>query len=98
MALACSCQHSLDFRTNEEQDAFRRSRISAISSSPEPTQKADDPLEIATDQAIAACNGDLRSTVQALIMANSLLEAELRDVYATASKGYARGRTRSKHD
>lgn len=55
-------------------------------------------LDVATDQAIAACDGDLRATVQALIVANSLLEAELREVYAAASKGYARNRMRSKTD
>jgi hypothetical protein len=53
-----------------------------------------DHLEAATDQAIAACGGDLRATVQALIIANGLLEAELNDVYAATSKGYARGRTK----
>jgi hypothetical protein len=44
-----------------------------------------DPLEFATDQAIAACDGNLRSTVRALIVANGLLEAD-----AAASKGDAR--------
>jgi hypothetical protein len=53
-----------------------------------------DALEIATDGAIAACDGDLRATVQALIVANGLLQSELSDVYAAASKGYARGRGR----
>ena len=63
--------------------------------SPEPAQNIQyDALEIATDQAIAACDGDLRATVQALIIANSLLEAELREVYAAASRGFARGRVK----
>ena len=45
--------------------------------SPEPNPSSEpSALEIATDQTIAACNGDLRATVQALIVANSLLEAE----------------------
>jgi hypothetical protein len=65
----------------------------AMSSSPEPNpQSQPDALEIATDQAIALCEGDPRATVQALIVANGLLEAELSDVYAAASKGYTRGR------
>ena len=34
------------------------------------------------------------NAVQALIVANGLLEAELRDVYAATSKGFARGRTK----
>jgi hypothetical protein len=59
--------------------------------SPADSQPEPDALEIATDQAIAACDGDLRATVQALIVANGLLDAELRDVRAAASRGYARG-------
>ena len=51
-----------------------------------------DPLEFATDQVIAACDGDARAAVRALIVAKGLLEAELNDVYAATSKGYARGR------
>jgi hypothetical protein len=63
--------------------------------SPEPNPPpVQDALEIATDQAIAACDGDLRATVQALIVANGLLEAELSEVYAATSKGYGRGRTK----
>jgi hypothetical protein len=53
-----------------------------------------DPLEFAADQAIAACDGDVRAAVRALIVANGLLETELRDVYAVASKGFARGRVK----
>jgi hypothetical protein len=69
----------------------------AMSSGLEPNpQPEPDALEIATDQAIAACDGDLRATVQALIVANGLLEAELKDVYAAASKGFARGRAKRK--
>jgi hypothetical protein len=62
-----------------------------MSASPEPNpQPEPDALEIATDEAIAVCDGDVRAAVQALIVANGLLEAELRDVYAAA--GFARGR------
>ena len=53
-----------------------------------------DPLELATDQVIAACDGDVRAAVRALIIAKELLEAELNDVYAATSKGYSRGRIR----
>lgn len=49
-------------------------------------------LEVAADQAIEACGGDLRATVVALIVANSMLEQELADVYAKASHGFLRGR------
>jgi hypothetical protein len=63
-----------------------------MSGSPEPSpQPQPDALGIATDQAIAACDGDLRATVQALIVAKGLLEAELNDVYAAASKGLRAG-------
>ena len=66
-----------------------------MSGSPEPFSPPEpDALEIATDQAIAACDGDVRATVRALIVANGLLEAELSEVYAATSKGYARGRTK----
>ena len=51
-----------------------------------------DALEIATDQVIAACDGDVRAAVRALIVAKGLLEAELAEVHAATSKGYARGR------
>lgn len=53
---------------------------------------APDPLELATDQVIAACDGDPRAAVRALIVAKGLLEAELDEVYAAASSGYARRR------
>ena len=51
-----------------------------------------DPLEAATDQAIAACEGDVRATVRALIIANGLLESELSELYAMTSNYRARGR------
>ena len=55
---------------------------------PTPLQEPD-PLDAAADQVIAACDGDVRAAVRALIVAKGLLEAELNDVYATTSKGYA---------
>jgi hypothetical protein len=64
-----------------------------------PKLQEPDPLDVAADQMIAACDGDPRTAVRALIVANGLLEAELNDIYAAISKGYARGRTkRSKQD
>jgi hypothetical protein len=50
-----------------------------------------DPLELATDQVIAACDGDARAAVRALIVAKGLLEAELNDVCAIRSNRYSRG-------
>ena len=43
--------------------------------------------EQACDQAIAMCNGNLRSTIKALIMANEYLEAELMELQAAISSG-----------
>jgi hypothetical protein len=77
--------------------AVRNSWNMAMSGSSAPiSQPESDPLEVATDRAIAACDGDPRATVQALIIAIGLLEAELNDVYAAASKGYARGKAKRK--
>ena len=39
--------------------------------------------EQACDQAIAMCDGNLRSTIKALIMANEYLEAELQELQAS---------------
>jgi hypothetical protein len=55
-------------------------------------QPEPDRLEVATDQAIAACGGDARNAVKALIVANEFLEAEVKQLQAAVSNGYARGR------
>jgi hypothetical protein len=53
------------------------------------SEKASSPeisrYEQACDQAIAMCDGNMRSTIKALIMANEYLEAELEELQATAS-------------
>lgn len=60
-----------------------------MSANPQPNpQEESERLDAATDQAIAACDGDVRSTIRALILANEFLEAELK---ANTSKGYKRG-------
>ena len=56
----------------------------------EPTSEPD-RLETATDQAIAACGGDARDAVKALIVANEFLEAQVEELRADVLKGYARG-------
>lgn len=56
-------------------------------SAPNPQSDADQ-LDAAADQAIAACGGDAREAVKALIVANEFLENELE---AQASHGYMRG-------
>ena len=56
-----------------------------------PTIGSPTSLEAATDQAIAAFDGDAREAVKALIVANAFLETELEKLRAAASTGYARG-------
>jgi len=43
--------------------------------------------EQACDQAIAMCDGNMRSTIKALIMANEYLETELHELQAAISSG-----------
>ena len=43
--------------------------------------------ERACDQAIAMCDGNLRSTIKALIMANEYLEMKLMELQAAISSG-----------
>ena len=49
-------------------------------------------LEAAVDQAIAACEGDLRATIRALVIANDFLESEVSELMKAVSHAYARGR------
>ncbi|QWG24291.1 hypothetical protein KMZ93_05055 [Bradyrhizobium sediminis] len=48
-----------------------------------------DRYEQACDQAIAMCDGNLRSTIKALIMANEYLETELQELQAAVACGCA---------
>ena len=62
---------------------------------PDPqSQSASEPdrLEAATDQAIAACGGNARDAVKALIVANEFLETEVCELMQAVSHAYARGR------
>ena len=43
--------------------------------------------EKACDQAIAMCDGNLRSTIKALIMANEYLETELEELQTAIAAG-----------
>ena len=54
-------------------------------------QDADD-LETAIDTAIAACHGDMRATIRALIVANNYLESEASELMKAVSHAYVRGR------
>ena len=51
--------------------------------------------EQACDQAIAMCDGNLRSTIKALIMANEYLETELQELQAVIAAGCAPSRATS---
>jgi hypothetical protein len=48
------------------------------------SQPEMDRLEAATDQAIAACGGDVRAALKVIILANEQLQASI-------SNGYTRG-------
>ena len=55
--------------------------------------------ERACDEAIAMCDGNMRSTIKALIMANQYLEAELQDLQAaTSHDGNTASHPRAKDD
>ena len=45
--------------------------------------------EQACDQAIAMCDGNMRSTIKALIMANEYLESELQELQTAVESGCA---------
>jgi len=51
-----------------------------------------DGLKAAVDQAIAACGGDMRSTIRALIVANEFLETKVSELMKAVSHAYVRGR------
>ena len=52
-----------------------------------PSSTDNSHYEQACDQAIAMCDGNLRSTIKALIMANEYLEMELLELRAAISSG-----------
>ena len=66
-----------------------------MSSSPRPEIPHPDELETAVDQAIAACDGDMRAAIRALIVANEFLENEVSELMKAVSHAYVRGRFQS---
>jgi hypothetical protein len=62
-----------------------------MSANPQPEPERD-PLEAAADEAIAACGGDARDAVKALIVANEFLESEVCELMQAVSHAYRRGR------
>ncbi|MCU1340468.1 MAG: hypothetical protein JWO19_6049 [Bryobacterales bacterium] len=61
------------------------------SAAPDPQADAD-RLEAAADEAIAACSGNVRDALKALIVANEFLESEVCELMQAVSHAYARGR------
>ena len=60
----------------------------------EPSSLSDaSRYEQACDQAIAMCDGNLRSTIKALIMANEYLESELQELQAAGPSDRAPARS-----
>ncbi|SRR6266852_3567080 len=70
--------------------ALSSSALSPSASSPSdlsPSDLQNSHYEQACDQAIAMCDGNMRSTIKALIMANEYLETELHELQAAISSG-----------
>jgi hypothetical protein len=63
-----------------------------MSSASEANARDADGLEAAVDEAIAACGGDTRSAIRALIVANNYLESEVTELMKAVSHAYVRGR------
>lgn len=61
-------------------------------SRPQPDPIDETGLDAAVEQAIAACGGDLRAAIRALIVANNYLENEVAELMKAVSHAYARGR------
>ena len=66
-----------------------------MSSSPQPSLSDNEELEAEVNEAIATCDGDLRATVRALIVANKYLEYEIAELMKAVSHAYTRGRFNS---
>lgn len=70
-----------------------------MSADPHPTPiKESERLDAAADQAIAACGGDMRSTIRALILANEFLEFEVCDLMKAVSNASARQKYEPSHE
>jgi hypothetical protein len=63
------------------------------SAAPDPQADAD-RLEAAADEAIAACGGDMRDALKALIVANEYLESEVCELMQAVSHAFMRGGSR----
>jgi hypothetical protein len=61
------------------------------SAAPNPQADAE-RLEAAVDEAIAACGGNVRDALKALIVANEYLESEVCELMRAVSHAFVRGR------
>jgi hypothetical protein len=83
----------IDFlRTKEEHRWCQLDPDEVMPSSSQASIEDEDGLEATVDQAIAACDGNMRSTIRALIVANEYLENEVSELMKAISHAYARGR------
>jgi hypothetical protein len=90
LSVNCAVQTPLtlvEHNGNISRSQSRQKLTVSKNSAPNPQSDAEQ-LEAAADQAIAACGGDARETVKALLVANEFLEAEIE---ASVSRGYIRG-------
>jgi hypothetical protein len=71
--------------------------MSSMSAVPEAAASPATDLEGATDQAITACGGDTRKAVKALLVAVDFLKAQVDELWAAVSTGYARRRYDVQH-
>ena len=63
---------------------------------PESTSREAEPaetLEQEVDQAIEACDGDIRSALRAALVANSFLLGEIEQLMRAVSLGFTRGQS-----
>jgi hypothetical protein len=63
-----------------------------MSSASQANAQDTEDLDAAVDQAVAACDGDMRATIRALILANNYLESEVSELMKAVSHAYVRGR------
>jgi hypothetical protein len=59
----------------------------------EPKPDPSDPLETAVQEAIALCDGDVHAALQAALVANSFLAAEVERLTQAVSYGFIRRRS-----
>ena len=59
----------------------------------EPKPDTPDPLDLAVEQAVAICDGDVRAALRAALVANSFLTAEVERLTQAVSFGFLRGRS-----